>query len=134
MENTNLEHRYADKTVRIGNGLSMQPMPSELGTQAGCSAEVNVIRLAGRLSLETDHDFISTMRSLLVLDMSRVSFLDSAGVGALVALFVSRRHTGKKLALAALAQQNIAALQVSGLIELLPVCASVDLAICQVKM
>jgi anti-anti-sigma factor len=80
----------------------MQPMPSELGTQAGCSAEVNVIRLAGRLSLETVHDFISTMRSPLVLDMSRVSFLDSAGVGALVALFVSRRHTGKKLALAAL--------------------------------
>jgi anti-anti-sigma factor len=93
-------------------------MPSELGTKAGCSAEVNVIRLAGRLSLETVHDFISTMRSepasLLVLEMSRVSFLDSAGVGALVALFVSRRHTGKKLALAALAEQNIAALQALG--------------------
>jgi hypothetical protein len=83
MENTDLGHRYVDKTVRIGNGLSMQPMPSELGTQAGCSAEVNVIRLAGRLSLETVHDFISTMRSepasVPVLDMSRVSFLDSAG-------------------------------------------------------
>jgi hypothetical protein len=57
-------------------------MRSELGTQAGSSAGVNVIRLAGRLSLETVHDFIS----------------------------------------------------VSGWIDLLPACASVNLAICQVKM
>jgi hypothetical protein len=56
-------------------------MHSELGTQAGFSTELNVIRLASRLSLETIHDFIS----------------------------------------------------VSGWIDLIPVCASVNLAICQVK-
>jgi len=65
--------------------------------------------------------------------MSRASSFDSAGVGALVAPFVSRRDTGKKLTPAALAEQNIALLQVSGLIDL-PVCASVDLAIWQIKM
>jgi anti-sigma B factor antagonist len=72
--------------------------------------------------------------SYLVLDMSGVSFLDSAGVGALVSLFISRRNTGKRLALAALAQQGVAVLQVSGLIRFLPVYNSVDLAIRQFKM
>jgi len=57
----------------------------------------------------------------LVLDMSGVSFLDSAGVGALVSLFVSRRNHGKTLALASLTQQGNAVMQVSGLLKLLPV-------------
>jgi len=55
-------------------------------------------------------------------------------VGALVSLFISRRNTGKKLALAAPAQQGFAALQVSGLTHLLPVYDSVDLAIRQFRM
>jgi len=61
-------------------------------------------------------------------------FLDSAGVGALVSLFISRRSTGKRLALADLAQQGIAVLRVSGLIHLLPLYALVDLAIRQFKI
>ena len=69
----------------------------------------------------------------LVLDLSGVSFLDSAGVGALVGLFMNRRSIGKKLALAAVAQQGIAVLQVSGLVRLLPLYASVDLAVQQFR-
>jgi len=65
----------------------------------------------------------------LVLDLSGVSFLDSAGVGALVGLFMNRRSIGKKLALAAVAQQGIAILQVSRLVRFLPLYASVDLAV-----
>ena len=59
-----------------------------------------VTKLNGKLSLETVSTFIQTMRqeaaSHLVLDMSGVTFLDSSGVGALVSLFVSRQHAGKK--------------------------------------
>jgi len=65
--------------------------------------------------------------------MSRASSFDSAGVGALVAPFVNGRDTGKKLTSAALVEQNIALLQISGLIDL-PVRASVDPAIWQIKM
>ena len=58
----------------------------------GEGTDIYAARRVGRLSLDTVHDFISTMRaepaSLLVLDMAEVSFLDSAGVGAIVALFV----------------------------------------------
>ena len=67
--------------------------------------------------------------SYLVLETSGVSFLDSTGVGALVGLFVSRRNNGKKLALAALAPQGIAVLQVSGLMNLLRIYPSLEVAI-----
>ena len=90
------------------------------------------------MSLERVHDFLCMVRSepasYLVLDLSGVSFLDSAGAGALVSLFIRRRSTGKRLALVALAQQGTAVLQVSGLIGLLPLYASVDLAIRQFRI
>jgi anti-anti-sigma factor len=53
--------------------------------------------------------------------MSGVSFLDSAGVGSLVSLFVSRRNQGKTFALAALTPQSTAVVTVAGLQNLLPV-------------
>jgi anti-sigma B factor antagonist len=116
----------------------MQPVRLDLESQTRSGADIYCTRLTGKLSLETVPDFLCTMRSepasYLVLDLSGVSFLDSAGVGALVGLFISRRNTGKRLALAALAQQGIAALQVSGLSHLLPLYASVDLAIRQFNM
>ena len=109
----------------------MQSIRLDLRTNGG--ADTCVVRLTGKLSLETVHDFFCMMRSepasYLVLDLSGVSFLDSTGVGALVSLFISRRSTGKRLALAALAPQGIAVLHVSGVIRLLPLYASVDLAI-----
>jgi anti-sigma B factor antagonist len=69
----------------------------------------------------------------LILDMSGVSYLDSAGVGALVSLFVSRRNQGKTISLVALTQQSIAVLQVSGPLKLLPVYASVEQALAMAK-
>jgi|SRR6202162_1725915 anti-anti-sigma factor len=92
-----------------------------------------VTRLNGKLSLETVNSFIQTMRQEqamhLVLDMSGLSFLDSSGVGALVSLFVTRKHTGKTLVLAGLTKQGIAVLQVSGLLKLIPAYPTVDEAI-----
>jgi anti-sigma B factor antagonist len=115
--------------------LLMQPAQLDIARQAGTNGDLLVSRLSGKLSLETVHDFISTMRaepaSRLVLDMSGVSFLDSAGVGALVSLFVSRRNHGKTLALAALTQQGTAVMQVSGLLKLLPVYPSVEKALAE---
>jgi anti-anti-sigma factor len=105
----------------------------ELERAAGENSEILVVRLNGKLGLETVHDFIATMRpepaAVLILDMSGCSFLDSAGVGALVSLFVSRRNHGKKLGLAALTTQGTAVMQVSGLMKLLPMYASVDQAV-----
>jgi anti-anti-sigma factor len=65
------------------------------------------------------------------LDMSGVPYMDSAGVGALVSLFVNRRNNGKSLALVGLTPQGTAVLQVSGLVKLLPIFGSVEEAISQ---
>jgi anti-anti-sigma factor len=81
-----------------------------------------VVRLDGKLSLETVSNFLQAMRlesaPELVLDMSGVKFLDSAGVGALVQLLVHRRNRLQKFALVGLTQQGNAVLEVSGLLKL----------------
>ena len=48
-------------------------------------------------------------------------------MSALVDLLITRRDHGKKLALAALAPQSIAGLQVTGLISVLPIYPSLEL-------
>src|SRR6202795_3036769 len=92
-----------------------------------------VTRLEGKLSLETVNSFIQTMRQEpaqhLALDMSGVTFLDSSGVGALVSLFVTRKHTGKTLVLANLTKQAMAVLQVVGILKLIPAYPSVEAAV-----
>jgi len=113
----------------------MPPTQLSIEREPAPDGNLLIIRLIGKLSLESVHDFISTMRAEpavhLVLDMSALSFLDSAGVGALVSLFVTRRNHSKTLALAALTQQGAAVMQVSGLLKLLPVYLSVEEAVSQ---
>ena len=106
------------------------PLRSELGTQFSFGTDANVLRLVSQLSPETVHGFIYTPGPALYLaiEMSDVSFLDFAGVGALVHLFVSRRDHGKKLALAALAPRTVAVLQVAGWMGALPIHASLEVA------
>jgi|SRR5580704_9452005 anti-anti-sigma factor len=111
----------------------MQPAQLDL-EKLPASNETNLVtRLSGKLSLETVHNFIQTLRpeptANLVLDMSGVSFLDSAGVGALVSLFVHRRNIGKSFAIAGLTQQGMAVLQVAGLVKLLPNFPTVEAAL-----
>lgn len=89
-----------------------------------------VAKLVGKLSLETVSGFLLQLRTndnqKLILDMSGVSFLDSAGVGALVQLFVHRRGQSRAFALAALNAQGMAVMQVSGLLKLLPIFPTVE--------
>jgi anti-sigma B factor antagonist len=108
----------------------MQPAQLDL-EKLPASNETNLVtRLNGKLSLETVHNFIQILRpeptANLVLDMSGVSFLDSAGVGALVSLFVHRRNHGQSFAIASLTKQGMAVLQVAGLVKLLPNFPTVD--------
>src|SRR5215470_10908615 len=108
----------------------MQPMRLDLTPQSNGDPGTNITRLDGKLTLETVHNFITTMRAdttpRLVLDMSGVSFLDSAGVGALVQIFVHRRAQNRGFALAGLPKQSDAVLTVAGLRKLLPIYASIE--------
>jgi len=113
----------------------MQPAHLDLEKQAGSNGSQSVMRLNGKLSLETVHNFMQTMRpepaAHLILDLGGVSFLDSAGVGALVQLFVHRRSKGQIFALTGLSRQSSAVIQVAGLNKLLPIHASVEEALAQ---
>src|SRR5258708_39473165 len=110
--------------------LTMKPVRLHLEKQPGSNGNQIVVRLNGKLSLETVHNFIQTLRpepaTHLILDMSGVSFLDSAGVGALVQVFVHRRNAGKSFAVAGLTKQGHAVMQVAGLTKLLPMYSSVE--------
>jgi anti-anti-sigma factor len=107
----------------------MQPAKLDIKQQPANNGTL-VARLTGKLSLETVNGFLQETRAYsadkLVLDMSGVSYLDSAGVGALVQLFVHRRNQTKKMAVAALTTQGAAVLQVAGLTKLLPVFSTVE--------
>ncbi|HUL15955.1 MAG TPA: STAS domain-containing protein [Terriglobales bacterium] len=105
----------------------------EITKQTISNDQVTVMRLDGKLSLETVNRFLKMMRlepaPQLVLEMAGVTYLDSAGVGALVQLFVHRSSQQKKLNLAELAPQGKAVLEVAGLLKLIPSFLSVEEAI-----
>jgi anti-anti-sigma factor len=102
--------------------LDIAQIPSSNGTV--------VAQLTGKLNLETVSGFLQTLRPIaadkLVLNMGGVTFLDSAGVGALVQLFVHRKSKSQKFVLAALTQQGVAVMQVSGLVRFLPAFPTVE--------
>jgi anti-sigma B factor antagonist len=108
----------------------MAPTTLDLEKNASSNDSVTIYHAKGKLSLETVSGFIQQLRpdvsAKLVLDLSGVSFLDSAGVGALVSLFVNRRNQGKVLALAALPAQAKAVVTVAGLHNMLPIYASLE--------
>jgi len=108
----------------------MHPFTLDVQKTAASNDDVTVYQLKGKLSLETVAGFIPPMRAEtanhLILDLSGVSFLDSAGVGALVSLFVTRRSHGKTFALAALTSQATAIVTVAGLQKLLPIYKTVE--------
>lgn len=110
--------------------LLMPPFTLDIEKTARSTDDVSVYQLKGKLSLETVTGFIPKLRAEpephVVLDMSGVNFLDSAGVGALVSLFVSRRNQGKTFALAALTPQATAVITVAGLQKFLPVFKTVE--------
>ncbi len=111
----------------------MPPFKLELEKLPSSTDTLTIYKATGKLSLETVNEFIQKVRaetaSYVVLDLSGVSFLDSAGVGALVSLFVSRRNQGKVFALAALSPQSTAVVTVAGLQNLLPVYKTVEEAL-----
>src|SRR5260370_18496014 len=109
--------------------LPMQPVRLDIEKQPGLNGSQMVMRLKGKLSLETVHNFIQILRpepaAHLILDLGGVSFLDSAGVGALVQLFVHLRNQWQSFALTGLTLQSDAVIQVAGLNRLLPIHTSV---------
>lgn len=103
----------------------MPPFKLDLDKLPVSTEAISVYQPKGKLSLETVSESIQKLRAdsaqHMILDMSGVTYLDSAGVGSLVSLFVNRRNNGRTFALAALTSQSSAVVTVAGLQNLLTV-------------
>ncbi len=71
--------------------------------QPGAQPGQRILRLSGPLVVTTMSEFQATVRAdtsrSLILDLTSVPYIDSAGIGALVGAYVTRHRDGRNLAL-----------------------------------
>jgi|SRR5579862_7117967 len=100
--------------------------------QPGASTGQRVLRLEGALVLTTMFDFQKLVRSdesrCLIIDFGKISYVDSAGIGALVSAYVSRQKDGRSLALVAVSDRVRGSLQVTRVEQFFRFFDSVDAA------
>ena len=86
-------------------------MPDKIQIVAseGSRAGQRILSLTGPLNIQTIFDFQTAMRAetspALIVDFSGVTFIDSAGLGALVGVCVAAQKANRKVALAAMNTQ-----------------------------
>jgi len=78
--------------------------PLTLESVAGQAPGSRILRLNGPLVINNMFEFQSVLRNdppqALVLDLSAVPYMDSAGMGAIINYFVSSQRHGRKLVVA----------------------------------
>ena len=101
------------------------PQTLKLETQDSPQPTVKIIALVGGLTLETVAGFNATLREetspSILLNLAKLEWLDSAGVGALVQLLVRRAKGKSALALAGLTPRNNGVLEVAHVLNLFSV-------------
>lgn len=75
----------------------------QIRTSCGAHDGHRIVHLSGPLTLATLFQFQDIVRSDrstgLILDLSEVPYVDSAGLGSILGAYVSRQRGGRKLAL-----------------------------------
>ncbi len=83
-----------------------------------------MLRLTGPILISNFFEFQSLVRSstssTLILDLTQVPDIDSAGIGALVGAYVTHQKEGRRLALAGVTQRVRNALQVTRVEQFFP--------------
>jgi anti-sigma B factor antagonist len=81
----------------------MQEQPMRLVVLPGKRHGEFIARMNGPLTLGNISDFQEKVRTdkspYLIIDLTQVPYIDSAGIGALVGVHVSRKKEGRRLAL-----------------------------------
>jgi anti-sigma B factor antagonist len=82
----------------------MSAEPLTLESVAGQAPGCRILRLTGPLTLNNLFEFQNTLRAdpppALILDLTAVPYMDSAGMGAIINYFVSSQRHGRKLVVA----------------------------------
>lgn len=89
-----------------------------------------IFRLNGPLLLGNFFTFQSMVRSdssdLLIVDLSQVPYIDSAGIGCLVGAQVSREHSQRKLVLVGVSDRLLGSLKVTRVEQLFKYASSIE--------
>lgn len=112
-------------------GLSMVANPvtptNELQMDVEKTATETIFHCSGRITSSTSSQLTSAVRDSIpekkpiILDLSKVTFMDSSGLGAVVAVWVSAKRAGTELKLVSLGQRVRDLLRVTGLEQVLAV-------------
>jgi anti-sigma B factor antagonist len=115
----------------IAGGSQVCPLEHSLERRPDAS----VVTLAGEIDLST----VTTLRSVLehavqqerpvIVDMSRVAYIDSSGLAELVALYRLAQRRGQRFSLAAPSRLLAKLLQLTRLTETIPTYPTVDAAV-----
>ena len=95
----------------------MPEQPLHIEDLAGSREGIRILRLSGPLTLPNLFGFQSKVRAdnshALILDLTNVPLVDSAGIGALVGAYVSRQKDGRSLGFVGVNQRIHQALEVT---------------------
>jgi anti-sigma B factor antagonist len=104
----------------------------QLEVREGSAPGVTVVLLNGALTIHTlfvFQDFAHADKSeKLVLDMSQVPYMDSAGLGSIISAYVSREREARKMVLAGVSERVKMVMTVSGVEQLFQIYADVPAA------
>ena len=110
----------------------MQEKPLQIERIEDAGAATVILRLHGPLLLGNFFAFQSAVRAdhsnLLIVELSDVPYIDSAGIGCLVGAHVSPSHAGRKLVLAAVSERVLGMLKATKVDQLFTFADSVDAA------
>jgi anti-sigma B factor antagonist len=100
-------------------------VPDALAVAIRCEGAATVVEIAGEIDLATFHTLNERLEQLIrdgrrriVLDMSRVSFIDSTGLGGLIRVRKAILAEGGILELACLQTQAMKVFEITNLTEL----------------
>jgi len=108
-------------------------MPTEhltLNVNQGAQEGESVYQLLGPLTVSTLFDFQTAVRAdkspTLILDLTGVPYIDSAGLGSVVNAHVSCANAGKKFAIVGMSERVRALFQLTRVESVLPIFGSLD--------
>ncbi|MGD0367111.1 MAG: STAS domain-containing protein [Acidobacteriaceae bacterium] len=114
----------------------MSAEPLTLESVAGQAPGCRILRLTGPLTLSGLFEFQNTLRSdpppALILDLTAVPYMDSAGMGAIINYFVSSQRAGRKLVVAGVngrVMELFRMTKVEGLLTMKATVAEAELAV-----
>lgn len=98
-------------------------------SSSGARTGETILSCSGPFTIQTLFSFQSAARHIesaqwLIIDLSKVPYMDSAGLGALVGAFVSARKSSRRIVLVGAGERITALIRMSNLEQFFPLYAS----------